>query len=596
MLKQILEKLKVYRKSFNEEKISKAVDLIKDKKAEILFDQDSALEMIDYLVPLKPDDDTIVAGLLHKFHIKKLLDEDMIKDEFGEDVLNILLGVKNLEALNYVENDKAVQIEDLRNMILVLAKDIRVILVALACRLHKMHNLNKFINNFDIKIYSAETLDLYVPLCARLGMYTFKSVLEDLAFKYVNPKEYENIFNQVEQLRNKCDISISFIKSSLERFLRSKDIKAEIFGRIKNIYSIYRKLKSKGLTSIKDLYDIFAMRIILPAKLDEEGHEIVDHLYAVLGLIHSEWKPISKRFRDYLAVPKPNGYRSLHTVVLGLAPKDVDQPVEIQIRDSLMHRDAEYGIASHWIYKEAPDRKINNLQIQIDFIKGLEQIRNEFDLDYDVIKEVEINIFKDRIFVLTPRGEVKDLPLGSTPIDFAYEVHTDVGNKCVMAKVNGKAVPLNYKLNNNDVIEIVTKKDATPKFNWLSLVKTSLAKNKIKAWFNATNKDFPAREVKKIKSEENRADFINKIINLKKLRREKKAKFIEKSKKFILENHILVGGEDGLPLKIAACCNPKMSIPIIGYVTRGNRITIHRDSCHLLDHLDKDRVIFADWK
>jgi GTP pyrophosphokinase len=488
MVKQVLDKLKSYTNKFDEKRVKIALDLVRKNDSTAFDEHGASLDMIESLIPLRPDESTIIAALLHKIHAAGLVDDALVEEVFGIEILEILIGVKNLESLSYVENDKAVQVENLRKMILAMARDIRVILVTLACRLYKMRNLASLVEKSGRKVYSEETLTIYVPVCARLGMYRFKSELEDYSFKHLNPEEYKNISGQIEGLRKSCNLSISFIKEKLEKFLKEKNIEAEIFGRIKNVYSIYRKLKSKDFNSINEIHDIFAIRMILPHKPDKDGQEMTDHLYALLGLIHSEWKPISRKFRDYLAVSKPNGYRSLHTVVLGIIPQDLDCPVEIQIRDEEMHREAEYGIASHWLYKDAGVKRGYDLQAQIDLIRGLEGIRSELDLDYDVIKEVEIDIFKDRIFVLTPKGEVKDLQKGSNPIDFAYLIHTDIGNRCYMAKVNGKPAPLDYNLQNNDVVEIVTRKGATPKIKWLSMAKTTFARNKIKAWLNANVK------------------------------------------------------------------------------------------------------------
>ncbi len=387
MLSQVIESLKGYNKSIDEKKVRFALDLIRDSKSVLKDEHAASVSMLESLIPLRPDEDTVLAALLHRLFADGLLNKDLIKEVLGEGVLNILYGVEKLESLSYSKNDRAIQVENLRNMILVMARDIRVILVALACRLYKMSNLEEILDEDELKAYSTETLHLYVPICARMGIYSFKSKLEDLAFKYCNPVEYADILEQLVSLRKSCNVSITYIKDQLDRFLRERGVEADIFGRIKNIYSIYRKLKEKGSFSVADLYDIFAIRIILPVKTDRKGNESTDHLYSVLGLVHSEWKPISKKFRDYLAVPKPNGYRSLHTVVLGLAPEGSQQPIEIQIRDAEMHREAEYGIASHWVYKESGRGVKQDLQAQIDLLSGLEAIRNELDLDYDIIKE-----------------------------------------------------------------------------------------------------------------------------------------------------------------------------------------------------------------
>jgi GTP pyrophosphokinase len=647
MVLDILAKVKGYcGDSMDEVRIENALEFVDLHSRANGRNYEAPFLMLESILPLKPDDETIIVTLLHDLHVLNLVDGDSIKNTFGERVLRILNSVRKLEDIPFNEDDRSVQIENLRNMILVMAKDIRVIVVVLACSLYKMQNLKKLIKDKDERyVFSKKVMSLYVPIAERLGIYRMKSQLEDLAFMYLNPREYKKIAGELKALSRSCQISIAYIKEKLDRFLGDRGIKAKVSGRVKNVYSIYKKLKKKGLSSVDDLYDVYAMRIVLPAKTDDPEVDETDHIYSVLGVIHGEWRPISSRFKDYIAVPKPNGYRSLHTVVLGLSPRDIDQPVEIQIRDKNMHREAEYGFASHWFYKEAGSYSYD-LSSRKTLIKGLEGIRSEFDLDYDVLKDVELDVFNDRIFVLTPRGEVKDLPLGSVPLDFAYAIHTDIGNKCVMAKVNGKIVALNYELKNNDVVEIITRKDASPKLRWLSIVKTNAAKNKIKAWFSSQNKDSHLKEGKKLINDQLQrlgkplldsnysilkefggqklsffrreglieevgnggkiaSDIIKKIYpyrdilerNVSSSRSLKKSKVGDASGESLsLEERVLVGGEADLPVKIAACCNPLFGKSILGYVTRGKSITIHSSSCKLLYSLDSERIIFASWK
>lgn len=637
MIDRILDKLKSCNKDFNLERIKKALNLLGKNLA-------GALYSFDLVLHLYPDEDMLIAVVIKDLYDKGKIEETQLKEDFGPTIVNILQNVKKLESVSYAENDKTSQVEILRKMFLAMAKDIRVVLICLVGRLHKMHHEVFQMSEKERVAFAKETLDLYVPIADRLGIYSVKTDLEDLAFKYSNPEMYHNISEQLEKLRKSCDISMSLISKKLQQFFKERGVEAEVSGRIKSIFSIYKKLKRKNLSSVLDLYDVFAMRVILPPKTDEEGREIVDHLYGVLGLIHSEWKPISKKFKDYIAVPKSNGYRSLHTVVLGLAPKDFDQPVEIQIREANMHRDAEYGIASHWLYKQMHSNGHYPPDSHMDWIRGLENVRDDLVTDEDVAREFQVDLFKDRIFVLTPRGEVKDLPQGSCPVDFAYAVHTEVGNKCVMAKVDGRIVPLDYELKNGEVVEIITRKDAIPKIQWLSIVKSTFARNRIKAFFSALNKDGNIREGKRLVNNQlsrlnkppldNRysifKDFEGKHLNLtqrehlieevgrglrfssdvvkkiypyekfitdellvSQLMKERKAAGIKKNE---VENEILIGGESGLPLKIAACCQPKPGEHILGYVTRGKSITVHNAECILLGALDNERIIFAEWK
>ena len=457
MKAEIIKKISSYNKNLDKDKISRAFEFVLKRYDDIEANTNDLNRVLDLLIPLKPDQDTIIAVFLHDLYLLGFINDDNIKEMFGNSVLNLLLSLKKLSSLNYAENDKSSQVEILRKMYLTMAKDLRVILIWLAFRLSKMNCLDVVIDDIDLRTrFAKETMELYVPIASRLGVYRMKTQLEDLSFKYLNPEEYKYVSEQVDKFGKSRKLFIESISTSVERLLKRKGLDVNVHGRFKNIYSIFKKMKRKNLNVVDDLFDLFAIRVIISSNEDEDNEDLVDRLYAVLGIIHSEWRPISSRFKDYIAVPKPNGYRSLHTVVLGLAPKDMDQPVEVQIRDSIMHREAEYGMASHWVYKSnITDDKVGS---QSHWIKGFEKIHQFFDNELSTIKEVELDVFKDRIFVLTPRGEVKDLPLGSIPIDFAYAVHTEVGHQCVMAKVNGSLVPLDYELKNGDVVDIITKK------------------------------------------------------------------------------------------------------------------------------------------
>lgn len=644
---RILGKIRAYSedKSFDQKKVENAFNFAKDIYDEHDTEMDDPLRVLNELLELRPDEDTIIAILLHDIYLNFLVPDTLIKTKFGDSVFGLLLSLKKLLSLDYAENNKNSQVEILRKMFLTMAKDIRVILIWLASRLCLMEDLAQSRDEeYKLKM-STETMHVYVPIASRLGIYRLKTQLEDLAFKYLDSENYLLINEQVEKYGKMQKVAIDMVRDDLAKFLKQKGIESEVYGRVKNIYSIFRKLKRKNLESIDKLCDLFAIRVIVPAR---PGVNSVDYLYTVLGLIHSEWRPISSRFKDYVAVPKPNGYKSLHTVILGLTPKDLDQPVEVQIRDTDMHREAEYGIASHWIYKGGKDTKTTNIDSRIDWIKGLEQIDDFFSSDDDLLKGVSLDVFRDRIFVLTPRGEVKDLPAGSIPIDFAYSIHTDVGHHCVMAKVNSQTVSLDYELKNGDVVEIITKKEATPRLKWLSLVKSNFAKNKIKTWFSGLNHEHNLREGKillnaqlekfskpplnqsysilkkylgrdltvsqreslieeigkgmKLASDVAKKAYPNeRLVNsdvslIKPSKDETKTLEIGMDRQMKLENQIIVGGESGLPIKIAACCKPRYGNKIVAYVTRGNRITVHKSNCRLLDSLDGERIIMATWK
>lgn len=640
MALELFEKIKQYNKNFDEGRLKSAFDFAIDRYKDTDVDVSELMSVIEVLMPLKPDDDTIIAILIHELYMLGFLTDERVQELFGQPVLNMLLFLKKLLELNYAENDKKSQIEVFRKMFLTMAKDLRVILIWLAKRLCKMRDIDNLGDKARKVQISRETMDIYVPIASRLGIYRMKVQLEDYAFKYLYPKEYEDINRQIKKFGELRKSAIDEICDKIIDYLRDKGVSAQVSGRIKSAYSIYVKLKEKGLSTLDDIFDFFAVRIVLPVKKDEEGNLVYDHLYSVLGLLHSEWKPLSARFKDYVAVPKPNGYRSLHTVIVGIAPKDVNRLVEVQLRDADMHREAEYGVASHWVYKKVGSVENPRLGSQVEWIKGLQHV-NEFfgsSSEAEVLKEVEVDIFRDRIFVLTPRGEVKDLPQGANPIDFAYAVHTDIGNRCVMAKVNGALVPLDHELENGDVVEIVTKKDAEPKLRWLSVVKSSFAKSRIKTWFGSLNRENNIREGKKLLNAQlerlqkpllDQSYSILKNFGGKNLTLTQREALVEgvgngskigndivrkiypyemnlatkkivsdavQDKNVVLEDNVVVGGEDGLPIKIASCCSPCLKDKIIGYVIREGRVSVHKASCRLLDSLNGERIIFAEWK
>lgn len=652
MIDEILGKIRVYNQEFDEQKIKRAFDLISRGP---LFDEKKlrqSISIVNTLIPMKPDNETIIAAVLYSLYDVDVLNDEEVFEVFGQDVLNLLQGVGKLKSLNYKENDKTAQLEAMRKMFVTMAKDIRVVLIKLALRLYKMMNIKDFATEGERASFAKETFDVYVPVASRLGIYRLKVELEDISFMYLNPLDYAVINDQIEKLGRSRKIAIAIIKKELEQFLDACGYReVEVLGRLKSVYSIYRKLKNKNLDSINDIYDIFAMRIILPSQYDEKENEKVDYLYNLLGLIHSHWRPVTKKFKDYIAVPKPNGYKSLHTVVLDLVPGEPTKPVEIQIRSFDMHRQAEYGVASHWVYKQAKNKSsmaFNDvLQYQVDWVKGLEKIHENMEGDSDVLKEVEVDIFKDRIFVLTPKGEIKDLPVGSCALDFAFAVHTDVGIHCIMTKVNGSVVTLDHELKNGDVVEVISKQDSWPKLQWLSMVKTTFAKAKIKNWFNRLDRENYIKQGKLLLNKQLEilglpsldqgysvlknfaghsltvaqreslveevgrghklaGNVVKNVYPFEEILKRKEALGIIKvpttghtatmREDEEVKNKVLVGGEAGLPIKLGACCNPAVRDEIIGYITRGNRITIHSKSCVKLQSLNPKRMLEASWK
>jgi GTP diphosphokinase / guanosine-3',5'-bis(diphosphate) 3'-diphosphatase len=650
MINELLDKIKLYNPNPNEERILSALQTVErncESPDDAFCDAHGVLESI---LPLNPDDDTVIAILLLGIYLNEDIKNEKIKKTFGQDVVDLLVSVKKLNGLKYSDKDRKSQSEILRMMFVAMARDIRVILIELACRLWKLKNLDRLESEEERVSIAKEALNIYAPVASRLGIYRMKIDIEDLAFKHVHADDHKDLTYQLDRFGKDDNDVLIKIKDRLDDFLNTRGFEAKVSGRMKSTYSIFKKMKKKGFSDIDDLYDIFAMRIVLPSKYDDSGGEVIDDLYGLLGLLHREWRPISRRFKDYIAVPKPNGYRSLHTVILGLAPKSMDKPVEIQIRTEDMHREAEYGVSSHWLYKENKKPTNKAIGAQARWLKGLQDVKElnkAFFEDGKPMSDATLDIFQDRIFVLTPRGEVKDLSVGATPIDFAYAVHSNIGNKCVMAKVDGSVVPLDYELQNGDVVEIITKNDSNPKLQWLSFVKTSGADSKIKAYFSSLNSESNIKEGRKLlnqqlerlgkapldqnysalknfagqelnlvgrerlvmevgKGAQIASDTIRKIYPYKDLmtpenrRRMKDPKEIAadviRQQNLSLEKMVLVGGESGLPVKMGACCKPKMGNAIVGYVTRGNSVTAHRAECPLLDNLDKSRIVAADWQ
>ena len=636
-----MQSVAAYNPHCDADKIRKAYDFSKNKLAKTDTKVFDAFGILEILLELRPDDDSVVTAFLYPLYAADLASDREITANFGESVHGLIFGLKKLDMVSYRENDKKSQMEVFRRMLMAMAKDMRVIFLKLVLRLWKLENLKIFKESERI-LLARETMDIYAPVAARLGIYNLKDQLEDEAFKYLNPEEYDRLNEQLERFSEKRKAALKSIQKKLKEFLTARGFESEVSGRIKSIYSIYRKMERKGLRSLDDLYDVFAMRVVLPARYDKNHNEAVDHLYGVLGLIHSEWRPLSKRFKDYIAVPKPNGYRSLHTVVLGIAPQSLDKPVEIQIRSDRMHKEAEYGSSSHWLYKESADKSL--VSEHADWLKKLGVFQKELTAEAGGVNDLKVDVFKDRIFVLTPRGEVRDLAAGATPIDFAYSVHTEVGNKVVMAKVDGMVVPLDHELKNGNVVEVTTRSDATPKLQWLSFVKTSFSKSKIKAWFSNLNKETHVREGKRLlnshlerlgfppldhnysilknyagreldmihrerlvqevgKGAQLPNDLLRKVKAVKDFLSQPKteAKEVEKisgsGRALPPEKMVLVGGEDDMPVKMAKCCKPVYGDRIIGFVaTRGKNINVHKTSCTMLDSLNRNKMVFAEWK
>lgn len=615
---------------FDLEKTDRVLDFLEDLGGDEEVDLAFTLKVAEHLLYFRPDEPTLFAVLLYDLYVLGLISEREVKEVFSPEVMTLLVYLRGVFSLGNARYSKASHKEVLRKMFMTMAKDLRVIVVWLIVRLCQFGDFEGS-DRAEAKRFAEETMSIYVPIASRLGIYRLKTELEDTAFRYLDSESYQEISRQLADFGERSRLEIERVVKDLKEFLQNSGVKANVVGRVKAVYSIYRKLELKRLQDVGDLNDLFAIRVILPPS------EEVDHLYGVLGLIHSEWKPVSSRFKDYVAVPKANGYRSLHTVVLGLLPDEM-RPVEIQIRDEEMNHQAEYGLASHWLYKDGSTTDAINAKV--DWIKGLAKMADLLGQDSDFMQGLSLDIFQDRIFVLTPHGDVKDLAAGATPIDFAYAVHTDVGNHCSLCRVNGEVVSMDYALQNGDVVEIITKSSAKPKLQWLSKVRTSFARNKIKAFFHIENREENVREGRRLLNEALKKlgkpvldhnysvlkNFEGKSLTLvkreailedigrgvkpaylvaKKLYSERTGgraevlgapEQVEGKELFGEENMVIVGGEEALPVKLAACCKPHFGNHIVAYVTRGNSVTVHRSTCGLVDTLDAKRLIVASWK
>jgi len=658
---RILEKAKTYNPAINTKRLVKAYEYVEKVNAgRYRLSGDPAishyLAVAEILLSLNPDEDTLIAGLLHGIADSVMFDEIEFRKIFGDRVYYLVKAVSELKCIK--SRDNKMEAESIRRMFIAMAKDLRVILIKLADRLHNMENM-AFYPVSKQKQISRETMEIYVPISSRLGIYRIKSKLEDLSFQYLNAKQYQQLHSDLDEYLFERKKNIDDIVNDIKKFLAENKIKADVEGRIKNLYSIYRKMKLKNHSMLKDLYDVFAIRVILPDKFNKNGEELTDHLYSALGLIHHKWRPVAHRFKDYVAVQKPNGYSSLHTAVLGLSSKD-SQVTEIQIRSARMHHQAEYGVASHWIYDT--NKKILNKQHMslqqienvstvkkyMDWIQALSNLQQDFKDGKDLLHAYKIDAFSDRIFVMTPSGDVKDLPHGATVIDFAYALDELLGHRCQSAKVNGSMVSLDYTLKNGEIVEIMQANLDEPKLHWLSFVKTSHAKKCIQNHFKSldTEKNFlegremlnnilknadkplldddlsilrkyngaktSRKEREKLIQDVGRGtmdplDLLKEIFGKKFFYGRKnlteptvqnglvrKLLPVRKSGKFI-DDQIYISGEAGMPYKLANCCKPRQGQPIVGYINRNNVVNIHLQKCRVLRDVVEERILDAMW-
>ena len=594
------------------------------------------------LAELELDKETIVGGLLHDVVEDTVMTLDEISEEFGSEVALIVDGVTKLGQLSYSSDKVEVQAENLRKMFLAMAKDIRVILIKLADRLHNMRTL-KYMTPEKQKEKARETMDIYAPIAQRLGISKIKIELDDLSLRYLKPDAYYDLARSIASKKSEREAFVRSIVDEVSKHMEDGGIKAEVTGRVKHFFSIYRKMVNQDKT-LDQIYDLFAVRIIV---------DTVKDCYAALGLIHEMYTPIPGRFKDYIAMPKPNMYQSLHTTLIG--PTGV--PFEIQIRTFEMHKTAEYGIAAHWKYKEDPNGKNieTNEEAKLTWLRQILEWQRDMSDNREFMSMLknDLDLFSESVYCFTPAGDVKNLPNGSTPIDFAYSIHSAVGNKMVGARVNGKLVTIDYRIQNGDRSEIITSQNSRgPSRDWLNIVKSTQAKNKINQWFKTQFKEDNILKGKEeieryckakgiVLSEILKQEYMDAVIRkygfrdwdsvlaavghgglkegqvvnrlveednkkkkksitdtqvLKTISDIKKTSEVRSGKK--TKSGIVVRGLDDVAVRFSKCCNPVPGDEIIGFVTRGRGVSIHRTDCINIINIsesDRARLLDAEW-
>jgi GTP diphosphokinase / guanosine-3',5'-bis(diphosphate) 3'-diphosphatase len=582
------------------------------------------LEVAGILTQMKLDAASVSTGLLHDTVEDTLTTIKDIQDNFGEEVANLVDGLTKISRISLRSPEEG-QAENFRKMILAMVKDIRVVLIKLADRVHNMRTLQYHSSEKQAEI-AQETLDIYAPIANRLGIDWIKSELQDMAFRYLHPDIYEDIQGKIAKKEKERSSYIDEVKKNLMKKLYENRIEGDVSGRLKQIYSIFEKMRDQNI-NFDQVYDITAFRVVV--------HTIKD-CYDVLGIIHSIWKPIPGKFKDYIGLPKENMYQSLHTSVIG----PYGERIEIQIRTHEMHKIAEEGIAAHWKYKEQKEMEEADDK-RFTWLRQLLEWQHVLKDDAEFIESVKVDLFPNEVYIFTPKGSVKQFPLGATPIDFAYSIHSDVGNHCLGAKVNGKIVPLKYELRSGDTIEILTSPNQKPSKDWLKSVKTSRAKTKIRQWFKteereksiALGKDILEKEFRKYDLQQAKLlksgdlskvatefsfqgvedllaavgygkitanQIIGKIIPQEKLEQQKQQeegrlkrifqKFTRGSK-----DALLIKGIDNVMVRYAGCCNPLPGDKVIGFITRGRGVTIHAADCpNTLDD-DPNRKVEVEW-
>ncbi|MBO1306698.1 bifunctional (p)ppGpp synthetase/guanosine-3',5'-bis(diphosphate) 3'-pyrophosphohydrolase [Enterococcus sp. 669A] len=597
------------------------------------------IQVAGILADLHMDPHTVATGFLHDVVEDTEVTLADLQEEFGSDVASLVDGVTKLGKIKYKSHEEQLA-ENHRKMLLAMAQDLRVIMVKLADRLHNMRTL-RYLRDDKQRRIARETLEIYAPLADRLGMSRIKWELEDTALRYLNPKQYYRIVHLMQSKREEREAYVKETVEEIKEATQELDIIGDIYGRPKHIYSIYRKMRDQK-KQFDEIYDLLAIRVIVDSIKD---------CYAVLGAIHTKWKPMPGRFKDYIAMPKANMYQSLHTTIIGPS----GNPVEVQIRTHEMHQIAEFGVAAHWAYKEGKTEKLDAEadSKQLDWFREILELQDESYDASEFMESVKGDIFSDKVYVFTPKGDVTELPKGSGPLDFAFSIHTDVGNKTTGAKVNGKMVQLDYKLKNGDIIEIMTSPNSFgPSRDWLSMVKTSKARNKIKRFFKTQDRDeniakgheavvkclndmgFTPKEVltkdklqktldklnfhseddlyasigfgelsaltfsnrltekeRREQMKQKKQDAVDELVNQPQKKEAEKIKIRH-------EGGIVIQGIDNLLIRISHCCNPVPGDQIVGYITKGRGVSIHRSDCPNITNQKsiQERLIEVEWE
>jgi len=586
------------------------------------------LEVTNLLAGMHLDAATIAAGLLHDTVEDTKISVEEIDSQFGEEVADIVDGVTKISRMQMTfDSREEAQAENIRKMIMAMSEDIRVLMVKLADRLHNMRTLD-FQKSVKRRLIAQETLDIYAPLANRLGLHRIQVELEDLSIKYLKPDQYAQIAKGIERYRSTGQEYIDKAITLLNKLLKKNKIKGRVSGRTKHVYSTYHKMQHQGL-SLDQVHDLIAFRVIVNSIKD---------CYAVLGIVHAEWKPVPGRFKDYISMPKANMYQSLHTTVIG----PDGERIEIQIRTEEMHKLAEYGVAAHWHYKEKGSVKGKSVDLErFAWLREIMDWQKEESDPREFMRSLRFDLFKDEVYVFTPRGDVKELPEGATPVDFAYLIHSEVGDHCAGAKVNGRLVPLSTRLKNGDTLEIITDKSRHPSRDWLNFVKTAKARTRIKQWIRTEERARSislgkemlekqgrkmgvnlAKELKAGRVDELAREFsfksaddvlsavgyarltprqvLNKLLPkpeaAKPEAEEAKTDKEREAERSQVSEKVQIRGVDDVLVRFAKCCNPLPGDAIIGYISRGRGVTVHTMDCPNVTKVEPERLLNVSWE